>query len=71
MAVAEPEITRALAAFRRYGKGSDRGSGQGQGHPAQLNMGDGFAYACAQANDVPMLFVGSDFSKTDIRAALI
>ena len=71
VAVAEPEITRALAAFRRYGKGSGNGSGKGQGHPAQLNMGDCFAFACAQANDVPMLFVGSDFSKTDIRAALI
>jgi ribonuclease VapC len=33
------EASVALAAFARYGKG--------RGHPAQLNMGDCFAYAVA------------------------
>lgn len=49
-------------AFARYGKG--------QGHPAQLNMGDCFSYACARHFDVPLLFKGEDFSQTDIPDAL-
>ena len=35
-------------------------------HPAQLNMGDCFAYACARAQGAPLLFKGEDFSKTDV-----
>jgi ribonuclease VapC len=48
---------KAIAAFERFGKGR---------HPAALNMGDCFAYACAQDLDVPLLFKGDDFSKTDV-----
>ena len=48
---------KAIAAFERYGKGR---------HPAGLNMGDCFAYACAQDLEVPLLFKGDDFSKTDV-----
>lgn len=51
----------AIGAFARFGKG--------QGHPAQLNMGDCFAYACARHFGEPLLFKGSDFSRTDIEAA--
>lgn len=58
----EIEGKAALRAFAIYGKG--------RGHPAQLNMGDCFAYACATTHDVPLLFVGNDFSQTDIRSAL-
>jgi ribonuclease VapC len=55
------EIGRgAIAAFGRYGRGR---------HPARLNMGDCFAYACSQAFDVPLLFKGNDFSETDIAPA--
>ena len=54
-----PEIGRlALIAFERYGKG--------RGHPAQLNMGDCFAYACAQSLAVPLLYKGDDFAQTDL-----
>jgi len=53
------EADTALDAFARYGKG--------RGHPAQLNMGDCFAYAVAKNHDTPLLFKGDDFSKTDIR----
>lgn len=54
-----PEDTEgALDAFSRYGKG--------QGHPAQLNMGDRFAYASARSHRVPLLFKGNDFSHTDL-----
>lgn len=50
----------ALDAFERYGKGR---------HPARLNMGDCFAYACARTHGVPLLFKGDDFSQTDILIA--
>jgi len=39
-------------------------------HPASLNFGDCFAYTLAKAHDLPLLFVGSDFSRTDIRVAV-
>jgi ribonuclease VapC len=51
----------ALAAHRQFGKGR---------HPAALNMGDCFAYACAKKLGVPLLFKGRDFTLTDIRSAL-
>ena len=55
------EIGRgATRAFERFGRGQ---------HPARLNMGDCFAYACARALGVPLLFKGDDFSQTDIAAA--
>ncbi len=59
--IAEAEGLAALTAFTRFGKG--------QGHPAQLNMGDCFAYACARTHNVPLLFVGNDFTQTDIASA--
>jgi ribonuclease VapC len=51
----------ALEAFDRYGKGNQ--------HPAQLNLGDCFAYAQAKLSGAALLFKGEDFSKTDIVAA--
>ncbi len=56
------EAEAALDAFSRYGKG--------QGHPAQLNLGDCFAYAVAKTNRMPLLFKGEDFDKTDIATAV-
>lgn len=52
----------ARAAFATYGKG--------RGHPAQLNFGDCMAYAIARRDDLPLLYKGDDFVRTDIRAAL-
>jgi ribonuclease VapC len=52
----------ARQAYRDFGKGS--------GHPAQLNLGDCFAYALARRRNEPLLFKGSDFSQTDITCAL-
>ncbi|MFV0320113.1 MAG: type II toxin-antitoxin system VapC family toxin [Microbacterium sp.] len=49
-------------AYRLYGRGS--------GHPAKLNIGDTFSYALAAVRDEPLLYVGDDFSHTDIRSAL-
>jgi ribonuclease VapC len=34
-----------------------------------LNFGDCFAYALAQALGEPLLFVGDDFSQTDVAVA--
>lgn len=36
------------------------------GHPADLNMGDCFAYACARQLGVPLLYKGRDFAQTDL-----
>jgi ribonuclease VapC len=62
VAITEEDAATALAAFSRYGKG--------RGHPAQLNLGDCFAYAMATNHRVPLLFKGEDFDKTDILFAL-
>jgi ribonuclease VapC len=35
-------------------------------HPAQLNMGDCFAYACAKSLGAPLLYKGEDFARTDL-----
>jgi ribonuclease VapC len=53
--------SKAVSAFDRYGRRS--------GHPADLNMGDCFAYAFAKGLGVPLLFKGKDFVLTDIRPA--
>jgi len=60
IAVSAEQAELARGAFRQYGK--DR-------HPAGLNFGDCFSYALAAALDEPLLFVGDDFSKTDIGVA--
>ena len=39
-------------------------------HPASLNFGDYFAYALAKERACPLLFIGNDFSQTDIVAAI-
>jgi ribonuclease VapC len=37
---------------------------------AALNFGDCFAYEVAKEHACPLLYVGDDFSKTDIESAL-
>ena len=59
--ITDREAETALAAFSRYGKG--------RGHPAQLNLGDCFAYAVAKNHRTALLFKGEDFDKTDIEVA--
>ncbi|MBV1686428.1 type II toxin-antitoxin system VapC family toxin [Novosphingobium sp. G106] len=60
--VAVDPSVRALAieAFDRYGKSR---------HPAALNFGDCFAYACARHAGLPLLYKGDDFPQTDIETA--
>jgi ribonuclease VapC len=50
----------ARSAYRRFGKGR---------HPAALNFGDCFAYALAILLGEPLLFVGEEFSRTDVLVA--
>ncbi|MDP9587742.1 UNVERIFIED_ORG: ribonuclease VapC [Shinella zoogloeoides] len=50
----------AVEAFQRFGKGR---------HPAALNFGDCFAYACARRHGIPLLYKGDDFARTDIDTA--
>ncbi|WP_131113127.1 type II toxin-antitoxin system VapC family toxin [Lichenihabitans psoromatis] len=38
-------------------------------HPAGLNFGDCFAYVMAKERNCPLLFVGDDFTKTDVERA--
>jgi ribonuclease VapC len=61
VALTGEEAAAALSAFARYGKG--------QGHPAQLNLGDCFAYAVARTHATSLLFAGGDFARTDIPSA--
>jgi ribonuclease VapC len=44
--------------------------GRGFGHPAKLNYSDCFAYALAKTRNLPLLFLGDDFTHTDIVSAL-
>ncbi len=53
---------RAREAYRTFGRGS--------GHPAKLNYGDCFSCALARESGESLLFVGEDFSQTDIRPAV-
>jgi ribonuclease VapC len=48
-------------AYAQWGKGL---------HRASLNFGDCFAYALARERQCPLLFIGNDFSQTDVASAL-
>ena len=65
----EIEIVPVTAAQAKLARQAYRDFGKGSGHPAKLNFGDCFAYDLARANACPLLFVGNDFSKIDIKAA--
>ncbi|WP_353257011.1 type II toxin-antitoxin system VapC family toxin [Hyphomonas sp.] len=57
-----PAAARRIAlAYETWGRGL---------HPAGLNFGDCFAYEVAKENACPLLYVGEDFSRTDIESAL-
>lgn len=55
--IGEDERRVALHAYETYGRGR---------HPAKLNMGDCFAYACAKTNRAKLLYKGDDFAHTDL-----
>ncbi len=58
--VRQGEVARL--AHRRYGRGS--------GSPARLNFGDCFAYALSVVEGEPLLYIGEDFTHTDVASAL-
>jgi len=62
-AVDERQSEISLEALERVGRGR-------RAEPAVLNYGDLFAYALAKSWDLPLLYKGNDFAKTDIRSAL-
>lgn len=55
--VGEEQVALARDAALRFGRGR---------HSAALNFGDCFSYALAVARGEPLLFVGDDFSLTDV-----
>jgi ribonuclease VapC len=61
MPVSVDEAYRCRVAHADYGRGN---------HKAKLNYGDCFAYALAKISGEPLLFIGNDFSQTDVESAL-
>ena len=61
VSVTPASARRIAAAYARWGGGV---------HPAGLNFGDCFSYEVAKAHSCPLLYVGDDFSKTDLESAL-
>ena len=55
--VGDEQVALARDAALRFGRGR---------HPAALNFGNCFSYALSVARGEPLLFVGDDFSKTDV-----
>lgn len=53
-------VDLATQAWLTYGKGRN---------PAALNFADCLSYALAKRADEPLLFIGKDFSQTDVEAA--
>ena len=56
----EREWHAATSAYLTFGRGR---------HPAALNFGDCLSYATAATAHDTLLFIGNDFSKTDIQPA--
>ena len=61
VAVTPASARRIAEAYAQWGKGI---------HPAALNFGDCFAYEVAKEHACRLLYVGNDFSKTDIESVL-
>ena len=58
----DPAAARRVSeTYARWGRGFD---------PAALNFGDCFAYELAHSSQCPLLYVGGDFARTDIRSVL-
>ncbi len=59
--ITEASARRIGEIYRRWGRGN---------HPAALNFGDCFAYEVAKQHGCALLFVGDDFSKTDLERVI-
>ena len=51
------QVRVAATAYCRFGRGH---------HPVGLNFGDIFAYALARSRNLPLLYQGDDYTRTDI-----
>ena len=61
IAVTPASARRIASTYGRWGKGI---------HAAGLNFGDCFAYEVAREHDCPLLYVGADFARTDVKGVL-
>jgi ribonuclease VapC len=61
VSVTAASARRVAKAYESWGKGL---------HPAGLNWGDCFAYEVAKEHGCCLLFVGDDFSNTDIERVI-
>ena len=61
VSVTADSAQRVAEAYARWGKGV---------HAAGLNFGDCFAYEVARTHECPLLYIGDDFSRTDVTAAI-
>jgi len=61
VSVTPASARRIAAAYARWGRGA---------HPTGLNFGDCFSYEVAKEHSCPLLYVGADFSRTDLESAL-
>lgn len=61
VAITQASARRIAEAYAQWGKGI---------HPAALNFGDCFSYEVAKEHACRLLYVGGDFSQTDIEAVL-
>ena len=61
VSVTPASARRIAAAYARWGRGA---------HPAGLNFGDCFSYEVAKEHSCPLLYIGDDFSQTDLERAL-
>jgi ribonuclease VapC len=61
VSVTPASARRIAAAYGRWGRGA---------HPAGLNFGDCFSYEVAKEHSCRLLYVGNDFSRTDLESAL-
>jgi ribonuclease VapC len=57
IAVTAASARRIAQSYGRWGRGA---------HPAGLNFGDCFAYEVAREHECPLVYVGEDFSRTDV-----
>ena len=61
VSVTSASAQRIAAAYTRWGRGV---------HPAGLNFGDCFSHEVAKEHSCPLLYVGDDFSRTDLESAI-
>jgi ribonuclease VapC len=61
VSVTPASARRIAAAYALWARGA---------HPAGLNFGDCFSYEVAKERSCPLLYVGDDFSQTDLESAL-